>query len=83
MTPKQRHAVRDKHLDDCRSRAIAMMGLPLGQEAIEGKYYTEMFGYLHGELVNGRMPTGVPARLVEEWKAIGEYRRARGGVKAA
>lgn len=77
MTPKQRHAIREKHLDACRAHALQMMSFPLGQTATDGCYYTEMFSYLYGELVSGRTPTGVPARLMEEWKAVGEYRRRR------
>ncbi len=78
MTPRQRCAIREKQLDDCRSRAIAMMNLPLGLEAAEGMYHTEMFGWLYHELVSGRTPTGVPAKRLEEWRAMGAWRRGRG-----
>jgi hypothetical protein len=78
VTPRQRHAIREKHLDECRSRAIAMMNLPLGQQAIEDGYYTEMFLWLYHEMVDGRTPTGVPAKLLDEWKLMGEFRRGRG-----
>ena len=49
MTLRQRYAIRDKHLDTCRSKAIAMMNLPLGQQAIEGGFYTEMFALSAGQ----------------------------------
>ena len=82
MIPKKRYAIRQKHLDDCRSKAIEMMNLPLGQQAVEDGYYTEMFGWLYSELVEGRTPTGVPAKMLEDWKALGEFRRGRGLRKA-
>jgi len=75
MTLRQRYAIREKHLDDCRSKAIGMMSLPLGQQAVESGYYTEMFGWLYRELVEGRTPTGIPAKLLEEWRSIGAFRR--------
>ena len=46
MTARQRHAIRETHLDNCRAQAIQLMHRQsLGQQAIEDSYYTEMFGW--------------------------------------
>jgi hypothetical protein len=78
MTPRQQYAIQEKHREECVARAIAMMNFPLGLEALEGGYYLEMFQWLSRELVNGRTPTGVPAKKLVEWKTMGEFRRERG-----
>lgn len=76
------HAARYQQIDDCRSRAIAMMQSARGQQAIEGGYYTEMFGWLSAQLHAGNVPTGIPVRLLEEWRLIGAYRLERGRKRA-
>jgi hypothetical protein len=64
--PTNRIPFDEKHLDECHARANRLMELPLGQVAIEGMYYTEMFGWVFRELVDGRTPTGIPAKLMVE-----------------
>lgn len=77
------HAARQRHLDECRRRAIVMMDSARGQEAKDGMYYTELFNYLCDQFKAGKTPTGIPAKLLEELKAIGEYRRERGKGRGA
>ncbi len=71
------HTTRQRHLDACRSQAIEMMNSPRGQEAREGGYYTELFGWVYNKLRDGVIPTGIPVKKLEAWKAIGEYRKGR------
>jgi hypothetical protein len=36
MTARQRYAIQEKRREECVSKAIAMMNLPLGLEATKG-----------------------------------------------
>lgn len=71
-------AKRQRHIDDCRRQAIERMSSSAhGSAAREGMYYTEMFNYLFEQFEAGRTPTGIPAKKLEGWQAIGEYRKLR------
>lgn len=74
---------RQRKIEACRTQAIRMMDSPRGQEAADGGYYTVMFNWLFGELERGRTPAGIPAKLMERWKADGEWRRAAGQKRTA
>lgn len=72
------HASDDHHQAACLKQAIEMMNnSQRGLEAMEGRYYTEMFGWLFGKLRDGVIPSGIPVKLLEEWQKIGSYRKRK------
>jgi hypothetical protein len=84
LSPQERRAIRQRHIDDCRAKAIRIMAThPHGQEAVEGGYYTEMIQWPYHESIKGRRPASIPKKLLEGWKAMGEWRKGPGLTRAA
>jgi len=63
--------------DAIRKQAVEMLNSRRGLEASQDGYYTELFQWLYAEIERGRTPAGIPAKLLEQWKAIGVARQAK------
>lgn len=78
------HAARLRHHEECHAQALALMDTPRrpggpsrGQEALDAGFYTEFFNWTFERLKAGNAPTGIPAKLLKEWEALGWYRMER------
>jgi hypothetical protein len=54
--------------------AFSFMNTKLGQDAKNGRYHTQMFGYVFEQMHKADdHVTSIPSELIQQWKLLGEY----------